>query len=67
MDPSQWKQFVKFLGRVWVMKKEEKKQTGKDKKKKTEKPLPKCTTAPSAEHARAKNEDEPCDDFRAGE
>jgi hypothetical protein len=25
-----------------------------------------CTTAPSAEHARARNEDEPCDDGRAG-
>jgi hypothetical protein len=28
--------------------------------------LPFCTTAPSAEHARAKNEDEPCDDGTAG-
>jgi hypothetical protein len=37
------------------------------KKKKTEKPLPVCTTAPSAEHARAESEDEPCDDDRAGE
>jgi nicotinamidase/pyrazinamidase len=27
--------------------------------------LPFCTTAPSAEHARAGAEDEPCDDFRA--
>ncbi len=28
--------------------------------------LPFCTTAPSAEHARATNEDEPCDDGTAG-
>ena len=28
--------------------------------------LPFCDTAPSAEHARGKNEDEPCDDGRAG-
>jgi hypothetical protein len=28
--------------------------------------LPFCTHAPSAEHARATNEDEPCDDGRAG-
>jgi transposase-like protein len=28
--------------------------------------LPFCTTAPSAEHARATNEDEPCDDGSAG-
>jgi len=29
--------------------------------------LPPCTTAPSAEHARASNVDEPCDDARSGE
>jgi hypothetical protein len=29
--------------------------------------LPHCTTAPSAEQSRAENEDEPCDDARAGE
>jgi hypothetical protein len=29
--------------------------------------LPYCTTAPSAEHARINDEDEPCDDGRAGE
>ena len=29
-------------------------------------PLPSCTTAPSAEHARTGHEDEPCDDGRAG-
>ena len=28
--------------------------------------LPFCTTAPSAEHARAEDEDEPCDDSRTG-
>jgi hypothetical protein len=27
--------------------------------------LPYCTSAPSAEHARAYDEDEPCDDSRA--
>jgi len=32
-----------------------------------EEELPYCTTAPSAEHARANDEDEPCDDFRAGD
>jgi hypothetical protein len=36
------------------------------KKKKTEEDLPFCTTAPDAEHARAHNEDEPCDDSRSG-
>jgi len=38
------------------------------KKKKNEKqewPLPVCTSAPSAEHHRAEDEDEPCDDARA--
>ena len=38
-----------------------------EKKKKKEEELPFCTTAPSAEHARADEEDEPCDDFREGE
>ena len=38
-----------------------------EKKKKKEEELPFCTTAPSAEHARADQEDEPCDDFREGE
>jgi len=36
------------------------------KKKKKEKTLPFCTTAPSAEHARGKDEEEPCDDYREG-
>ncbi len=37
------------------------------KKEKAEEKEPFCTTAPSAEHARADEEDEPCDDSRAGE
>ncbi len=37
------------------------------KKKKKEEELPFCTTAPSAEHSRGTDEDEPCDDFREGE
>ena len=32
-----------------------------------EEALPYCTTAPSAEHARADEEDEACDDFRDSE
>lgn len=35
-------------------------------KKKNVEELPYCTTAPSAEHLRANDEDEPCDDGRAG-
>ena len=35
-------------------------------KKKAKDPLPSCTTAPSAEHARADSDDEPCDDSRSG-
>lgn len=38
----------------------------KPKKKKTAEKLPFCTTAASAEHQRARNEDEPCDDGREG-
>jgi hypothetical protein len=30
-------------------------------------PMPYCTTAPSPEHFRASDEDEPCDDARATE
>ena len=37
------------------------------KKKKTDKGLPYCNKAPSAEHARAHDVDEPCDDGRTGE
>jgi hypothetical protein len=36
------------------------------KKKKAKKPLSFCTAAPSAEHARAGSDDEPCDDSRGG-
>ncbi|SPD72189.1 hypothetical protein PITCH_A1260012 [uncultured Desulfobacterium sp.] len=46
------------------------KKPGKKKKKKSsedEKKLPFCTKAASAEHARSYDEDEPCDDGRAGE
>ena len=39
----------------------------KEKKKKDEKELPYCTIAPSAEHTRASDEDEPCDDGRSGD
>ena len=35
-------------------------------KKRNVEELPYCTTAPSAEHLRANDEDEPCDDGRAG-
>ncbi|MBT3258748.1 MAG: hypothetical protein HN366_20135 [Deltaproteobacteria bacterium] len=37
-----------------------------EKKKKVQEPLAPCTAAPAAEHARAHDEDEPCDDGRAG-
>ncbi len=39
----------------------------KGKKKKIEDKLPFCTTAPSAEQARADEDDEPCDDGRGGD
>ena len=42
---------------------EETKQEGTE----AEETLPFCTTAPSAEHARAADEDEPCDDAREEE
>ena len=48
--------------------KEEKKPEEQVKKnKKKEEELPFCTTAPSAEHSRADEEDEPCDDSREGD
>ena len=43
----------------------EEKQESKKKKRDVE-DLPYCTTAHSAEHMRAHEEDEPCDDSRAG-
>ena len=51
------------------MEKENIEKTGspkKDKSKNDEDALQPCNTAPSAEHARAHAEDEPCDDGRAG-
>jgi hypothetical protein len=48
-------------------KKRPKEKAKKEKKKKADAPLPFCTTAPSAEHARAPNDDEPCDDARGKE
>jgi hypothetical protein len=45
-------------------KKKPKEKAKKEKKKKADPPVPFCTTAPSAEHARAPNDDEPCDDSR---
>ena len=51
--------------------KNEKKKEGsginKNKKKMREEKLPYCTTAPSAEQARANDQDEPCDDGRTGD
>ena len=45
----------------------EKKELGeKAKKKPLNEELAECTTAPSAEHARASDDDEPCDDGRSG-
>ena len=38
----------------------------KDKMRKIEKELPQCMKAPSAEHTRAHDDDEPCDDGRSG-
>ena len=38
----------------------------KEKLKKDKERLPSCTTASSAEHSRAHDDDEPCDDARAG-
>ena len=46
--------------------KEQEEKPGKDKKKPEEK-LPFCTTAPSPEHSRGDEADEPCDDFTSGD
>lgn len=58
-------------GAVWaegvkIMTEKEQEASEKElkKRKRTEEPLPFCTTAASAEHARASSEDEPCDDTR---
>ena len=37
------------------------------KEKKADETLPFCTTAPSPEHARGAEEEEPCDDSRTGD
>ncbi|MBN1850395.1 MAG: hypothetical protein JW932_17625 [Deltaproteobacteria bacterium] len=46
---------------------EEKEGKVKAKKKEEEEKLPFCTTAPSAEHERVGDDDEPCDDGRSGD
>ena len=45
---------------------EKKENLGKGKKKRRDNKLPYCTTTSTAEHARAHEEDEPCDDGRSG-
>lgn len=45
--------------------KEKKVEERKEKEMKKDE-LPFCTRAPSAEHARANMEDDPCDDYREG-
>jgi hypothetical protein len=42
-------------------------EESKEKKMKVDEKLPFCTTAPSAEQARALDDDEPCDDGRGGD
>ncbi len=43
---------------------EKEKQEDLEKKEKEDEKLPHCTTATVAEHARASDDDEPCDDGR---
>jgi len=45
---------------------EEVEEKKKSQKKKADEELPYCTTAPSAEHARGADDNEPCDDGREG-
>ncbi|MDY7031936.1 MAG: hypothetical protein SVY10_08505 [Thermodesulfobacteriota bacterium] len=45
----------------------EKEKDDQEKGRKPEEKIPFCTTAPSAEHSRASDDDEPCDDSRAGD
>ena len=52
------------MGETQVQKDEAKK---KEKKKIVAKKLPPCTTAASAEHSRAQDDGEPCDDGREGD
>ena len=47
--------------------KEQKQEDQNKKKEGKDWPLPYCTTAPSPEHFRATDEDEPCDDARGKE
>ena len=46
---------------------DDKEKDRKKKKRKQDVPLPFCTTAPAAEHARGYDEEEPCDDGRSGQ
>ena len=46
---------------------DDKEKDRKKKKRKQDVPLPFCTTAPAAEHARGYEEEEPCDDGRSGQ
>jgi hypothetical protein len=48
------------------MEEKEKKDLEEKSKKKPAEPLPFCTNAPSPEHSRGLNDDEPCDDSREG-
>ncbi len=54
-------------GRMMTENKQEIPKEDVKKQKKAEEPLPFCTTAPSAEHARAADEDETCDDSRGSQ
>jgi deoxycytidylate deaminase len=49
-----------------VMEEEKEKEEEAQEKEKQVEDLPFCTTAPSAEHARGSDEDEPCYDYREG-
>jgi hypothetical protein len=60
------KKSVKEVSKVEEKNMEELEEQKKGKKKNADEKLPYCTTAPSAEHARASDDDEPCDDGREG-
>jgi hypothetical protein len=57
---------------TWILEDEEAAMEDKEKReedqveKKPEEKLPFCTSAPSAEHARGSEEEEPCNDYRGG-
>lgn len=57
---------VKEVSKVEEKNIKESEKQKKEKKKNDDEELPYCTTAPSAEHARASDDDEPCDDGREG-